>query len=1629
MNSRVRKTLRSLLKILAWTIGTILSLLVLIIVLIRIPAVQNKLVGEAEKYLENTLQTKVDIGGLYINFPKTIELTDFYLEDTAGDTLVAFEALNLDTDLWALLNNTIKINTLRLDHAVGKLERPEGSEYFNYQFIIHAFASKDTTTSTAESKAWNFNIEDIRLGPIEFTMIDAQAGMNIHAHWDLISIDVEELNLDEQVVAISDIVLEKVRLQYDQTEQMTEDATPTREPVGLPDIQIDEIAILESSVSFSSGQQVIKAAVNELNVSIDKMNLPDSKIELEELQLNKSSFYVQSLSVPDTTSTPTTANPWKISLSDAAIDNTNVKVDLDTTANLGKQFNANHIDLKQLNARLENTYYDSKTIQSHVRQFNLYSDDHLVKASGKFLMNDSIIQLNEGKVGLDNTEINAAGQLIYSNQELLAPESRVNLNLNETTIFLKDLDYLLPVVEKINYNEPVELTGAISGTFADLDVRNFNLELDSTSLTVKGKLYNLDRIDELAYSVDQFVFTSGQDAIQRLLPDSLKPLPVMLPSTFSLELGGNGSLNSFKGEAELLSSIGNLQLKVDSLILMDSIPAYDIRASTKGFDVGSFIDLNGDLDSLAFNMQLSGTGATLATMKSNLGGTFRHLTFNNYSYDSIQTDIQFIKGLIDGSLMIIDPNLSLNLTADADLSSELYQNAIRLELDKANLGKLNFSNTPLSLEGVLTTNFATTNFKRFNGDFAIRNFKANNGIDTYRVDSLLVASVDQEGKTEISIDSDIMEGKFEGNIDLFTVSDALLQHVDRYYKLAGLPEEPTEDTRFTFDFNLKRTDLITEILVPQLSEFDPGRFSARFNSQENKLDVNLSLHHLTYSGVSVDSFKLMSSSEQNLLSSSFTIDRIHSANIEVNNLALRTALENNELATKLSLKDSTGRYQYLIKGLFQSIDSLYQFTLSKDSLILAYEKWTVDQSSPFLIDPSGGNDNVNLKISNKGQEIDIETNASDTNLEIGFNQFQLTTLSEAIRNNEELISGELNGQLTLIFPDSTLGVLADLNINRLSVLKKKWGDFNLNIEQQNQTNYAAKLRLISSKNDLEAKAVYDLDNINDLQLTLDVQKFQLATVAPILRENIKDLTGVLSGQISLDGGFSTPDLNGSLKFSETKFNPVALNNTLSVDQEDITIKNSKFLFNEFKLSDKQNNTAYINGNIELIEPAFYKLNVSVTTDDFLILNTTKEDNNLFYGAVRTDGKASITGSTARPNIKLDLKLSDDTEFTYLVPETEFNNMSNDGIVQFVSVKEEDLEEPEDLLRDSLAFQGLNLTTKLEINKSSKFNIVIDPITEDQLTVQGAATLNLAINRRGDIQLSGRYTVDKGSYNFSFYKLLKREFSIQKGSSITWSGDPYEARMDIRASNRVEAPPIDLMITQIQNTSGSNLERYKQRLPFLVYLDIQGELMKPEISFELDMPQAQRNAFGGAVYARILDLNTRESDLNKQVFALLLLQRFISEDPLRSEAGYDVEDRARRSVSRILSDQLNRLTDNIEGVNLSFDLQSYQDYSTGAAEATTQLELGVSKTLFDDKLEVKVSGNVNLEGQRQQGFADYIGDLALEYKITEDGRLRITGFRRSDFDVLSGEIVETGAGVIYVRDYNTFKELFKVRDNE
>src|SRR5690606_35783510 len=243
---------------------------------------------------------------------------------------------------------------------------------------------------------------------------------------------------------------------------------------------------------------------------------------------------------------------------------------------------------------------------------------------------------------------------------------------------------------------------------------------------------------------------------------------------------------------------------------------------------------------------------------------------------------------------------------------------------------------------------------------------------------------------------------------------------------------------------------------------------------------------------------------------------------------------------------------------------------------------------------------------------------------------------------------------------------------------------------------------------------------------------------------------------------------------------------------------------------------------------------------------------------------------------------------------------------------------------------------------------------------------------------------------------------------------------------IEAPPIDLVENQL---SGQNSNYYKEKIPFTVDLFIKGKMMKPELSFGISLEDnsSVSQDVSSLVETRLAQIEEDESELNKQVFALIVLGRFVAENPFSSSAGGSIGTMARESVSKLLSAQLNKLAgDLIAGVDLNFDLESTDDYSTGRQETRTDLNVGLSKNLLNDRLKVTVGSNFELEGANQPGRqpTNIAGDISLEYQLSRDGRYLLRAYRKNEYEVtLQGQVIETGLGFVITMDYDSFRELF------
>jgi hypothetical protein len=272
---------------------------------------------------------------------------------------------------------------------------------------------------------------------------------------------------------------------------------------------------------------------------------------------------------------------------------------------------------------------------------------------------------------------------------------------------------------------------------------------------------------------------------------------------------------------------------------------------------------------------------------------------------------------------------------------------------------------------------------------------------------------------------------------------------------------------------------------------------------------------------------------------------------------------------------------------------------------------------------------------------------------------------------------------------------------------------------------------------------------------------------------------------------------------------------------------------------------------------------------FTAVSSTQADNKLFYGRLNMDADVQLNGNMDAPKVRAKFRANRNTDFSFVLPSPDPEVVSREGVVNFV-----DMDAPKDTiakktLQDSViqykSLAGMDIDVTVETDTAAAFTLVVDERNGDALKIKGDAELSGGIDPAENLPWPVIMNYNQVSYQVSL-SLLKRKFNIQKGSIITWKGDPMTADVDITALYEVKAAPIDLMESQLTE---NDKNRYKEKIPVQVFLKMNGELLKPQISFDIALPSAISSEWND-VEDKLAQIRTNESEMNKQVFALLLL---------------------------------------------------------------------------------------------------------------------------------------------------------------
>jgi hypothetical protein len=1666
---------RIALKTILWIIASVIFLVLLVVILIQVPSVQNFVKDKAVTFLENKIHTKVKIGHISLGLPKLLVLEDVYFEDQKRDTLIAGEKLKVDISMLKLLHNQVEVNEINLEGITLKVYRGADS-VFNFDYITKAFAGeqKKEPKPTDTSAGMKFSVDKIILDKINISYKDLTTGNDVKfllGHFDT---RIKDFDLDKMKFTIPKITLSGFNARIIQTPVGSSIAQAAKvdtavKPLNMT-LNLGTIDISKIKVDYRSSEMNADVDLSKFLVEMDKIDLKNQKVGIKSIELNDTKAAL-TFAQPQTVKKAVTktikkldtiaANPksgkgWAATLGKVTFSNDDIKFDNNAQKPIVKGLDFAHMHIHNLNADAENISYNPDTISGKINEFTFNEKSGLAisKFHTIFFYGPKNAYLNDLFVQTPQTVLQKQLQVSYPSIASLSKNLgllHINADLNGSRLGLKDVLLLMPAMGsmepfKTYPNAVFKINGKVDGQVNNLRINNFEVAgLSNTHIKASATLKGLPDVNKAYFDVTLNDFNTTHADISKIVPANMIPASVSIPNDLNLKGTFKGGVTNFTTKLGLRSSYGAVDL--DATMKNGSSKtgaSYSANIKANDLNVGALTKQPQMVGKITLTANVKGTGLDPKKASLQFNGDVVKAYVKDYTYQNLKLSGSAVNGSYTAKAGMQDPNINFSLDAKANMNKKYPAVSGTITVDSINLKSLGFSKDEMRFHGKIVANVPTADPDYLNANIQATDLLIVNKDQRIKVDSASLVSTANADSSTIRLKLPFLNVHMAGKYKLTETGAALQDVINKYYNTTAasantvtaakpVTKPAYSPQQFKFDAKIVKVPQMVQFM-PGLKQLEPIILSGNFNSTTGQLIVNGSIAKVVYGTNTINNLKLAINTGNNALNYNLTVDELKaSSSIDLLNTSISGSAQNNKLNISLQVRDAAKKERYRIAGVFSALPNEYQFSFLQNGLLLNYTPWAVNPDNALQFG-SKGILAKDFAITSNDQVLSINSSSAEMNspIMVNFKNFHIETLTRLAQQDSLQVGGVINGNAELSDFQKSPKFTAAINVNDFNFKGDTVGNIALKVNNQTENAYAATMNITGKGNQVNLTGLYYTAPEAKFDLTLDIVALNMKGIEGFSFGAIRNSKGVISGQLKIAGTTAAPAIRGDINFNQVGFNVAMLNSYFTMPKETITFNDEGIRFNDFTLVDSTNNKAVITGSIYTKTFTDFKFGMNIKTTNFRVVNSTQADNQLYYGKLYLNSDINIRGDMDKPIVDANLTVNDQTDMTFSLPSDDPGIEDRKGVVEVINENAPKLDsillarQLDSLKKTNL--KGLDVTATVNISKAAKFTVIIDPRNGDVVHLQGEAHLNGGIDPSGKTNLTGTYVVESGSYNLS-YATVKRNFEFKKGSSITWTGDPTSANINLTAIYIANVPPIDLVSQQLGGDA-QNTTMYKQKLPFNVDLNLKNQLLKPDITFDIVLPDSNYTVSPDVVSTvndRLSQIRQDPNEMNKQVLGVLVLGHFIGDNPLQSQGGSTgIQGMVRNSVSSLLSDQLNKLAgDLIGGVQLNFNLTSGTDYSTGVEQNRTDLNVGLSKKFFNDRIAVTVGNNFNLEGDNQPGqkTTDIAGDISINYKLSADGRYRVRVYRKDEFIVIEGQVVETGLAFSLTYEYNHFKELF------
>ena len=1528
---------------------TIFLSFLLFIYLIYSSPVQQYFKDKVIDYLKEKYDFALQIGNLRLKFPFELSLENVCGMAMPSDTLFALESFQLNVGLKRIFQQQLTIEKLEL---------------------------------------WN--------GKLKWK--NDSTGMLIYADLGLVSCQANLLDLKQQQIDIEEIRCWDGNLKYFPGDSSAETHDTTTTLAWLIQIGVVDLQRLNCQMSMEG--------MPELKTILKNGQIDDTQIDLGKQLVTLDSLYLAGGNI------------------DLALSESEKKkkeqVQQDTLLSLPWTIEAGTIRLENSAFTMRNE--ESKTVELvlsgiGIQLDSLYNRGSIVKLQLKDLQavqqDGIVLSTMHADIGLDSTAIWARGGFlrtlhswlnleVYANSDVskLMEHEPLLIQLQGEVGMMDLLPFYAEIPSEIQ-EKILQVNTTLSLTNERLQVGQLILDLpEHFKLTGSGSFSDFQYPEKITGSAVVRCEMPNVSFVQSFLGD----MGIAVPNEMNLLARVYANRGNMTGFFKLCQDSGYMSVDANYGVVTQR---YGAEVDINQFPLKHFLPTL-PLGNVSTKILLEGAGFEFEKSKAELNAEFRHVDFLNHDYRDIVLRVDLDTMCLKADLISKDSSIPLHLSFKVDSIKQGYVWELQGDLGRIDLHKLHLMENPLAFKADIDLQGSMEQENDYRLVLNLENLQMWDDNKQYHLGNLQLIGESHSEKTELHLSSGDLDVKFQ--TDTFclafterceSVADLLLNQ----WEVLNIDMKQIQEELPPFALRVRgaQNNAVVRFLKSKGIEMKELEVAA-ISRNRSGIRMGMRINSPCWNEVQLDSVRLGVWQTGKSLMYSMTAGSSSEEWKGLFNIHLTGRVQGDRFRVELKQQDAQGKVGFDC-GLNAVLgDSVTVISVFPTDPVLGYSRWDVNQNNQLIVG-SHGKLWSNLNMTNQEKLIRFQSleNTADQQdrLRIKMSGIDLVSLSQMIPFMPQL-SGMVNTDLLLYSRKQEIGGKGSIQLQNFGYEQQRIGTIGLGVDYLASNSFSdhaiqTELTIDSLPRAMVSGTFSTAEKKSEVDLNLHLLSFPLTLANAFLPAEVVRLNGNVVGNLSAQGTFNQPRLNGCLSFQGGEINAIMLGSTFRLDTHRVSISEGRISLNEFGIRASNQNVLKLNGSIALTPLDRMQMDLSLNARNFELMNVKKNKNSLIYGKAYANIQTRIQGALSDLNASGNVRLLNQSDITYVLRSSDLVVEDKEtDFVQFVSSQDTTLNEERELSAQ-VEVHNFVLQMLINIGEQVRFGVELSESGNDRVLIQGGGNLLFSMKPESGMTLSGKYILTDGSVVYNVPVVGKKEFAIRHGSFVEWASDVMNPILNIAASSQVKAEVVEGEQTH--------------QVVFESIIRIQNTLNRPEITFDLSSPNDM------VIQNQLATFSAEER--TRQALNLLIYNTYTAPGSANTNSSSQF---ANNAIYSFVENELNKYTRKA-GLTVGFDSHQTLENTT-----RTDVTYQFSKQLFNDRMRVKIGGRVSTDGKEGQGGGslqdNLVDDISIEYMLTKRQNLYMKIFRQANYEsVLDGEVIQTGAGLVWRKNFRTLKDLF------